>query len=493
MSPLRFKYSERNNGRLFDAVKNVTAPALRQSATFAMSLGAKELFHTNFLAFIMESQDERLEPVQLAVREKLGFEKTEEELSFCLVWREKRNLDLIIVPLKIYHNSLDGAGNIDDKKSYEVLPEKIVVVEAKLKSIPTPNQFERYNKMLKKGVNIEVPRDLPYALFRGNNELKSISISKGKAELECKRILLSPRECIPSSSNYGWTYVGWEGIVDALEEGLKGMSESALKSIVADYKDSLRNILSVLSWVNQEFQEFTGPKGDLRFSSVINRMKGEPLLGLRIHDMTGKYFYSLLESCIRNAANSYIDCNDSSWEFNSYTSYSNMNPMIGFEWRYIYSPAKGRAKELALSMGVQIQGHIYRHFISVGSGFPQLEKSCSDDKYLWSWFLAKPNNYIEEAGVSMDNFPVFEGIAVDKNSNLCRDLGIQGKLPGKLKNRLTNLKVFDDTKFLYSSFDCGDCNYIALKEHIIKSIRFSREIVLKGCMDEIIESIENLK
>lgn len=46
---------------------------LGRSAAFAMSLGAKELFHTNFLAFLLESDDPALVQVQLAIRDALGF------------------------------------------------------------------------------------------------------------------------------------------------------------------------------------------------------------------------------------------------------------------------------------------------------------------------------------------------------------------------------------------------------------------------------------
>lgn len=36
---------------------------LCKSAAFAMSLGAKELFHTNFLAFLLGSDDPTLAPI----------------------------------------------------------------------------------------------------------------------------------------------------------------------------------------------------------------------------------------------------------------------------------------------------------------------------------------------------------------------------------------------------------------------------------------------
>src|SRR3569832_1459585 len=73
--------------------------ALAQRATFAMSLGAKELFHTNFLAFLLESCDDQLAELQKALRDVLGLPVQAGEITARAVWRERHNLDLIVVPL----------------------------------------------------------------------------------------------------------------------------------------------------------------------------------------------------------------------------------------------------------------------------------------------------------------------------------------------------------------------------------------------------------
>ncbi|WP_298214546.1 hypothetical protein [Acidovorax sp.] len=56
-----------------------TSNALTNSATFAMSLGARELFHTNFLGFLLESDRDELKGLQVALRQALSFEVAQGE------------------------------------------------------------------------------------------------------------------------------------------------------------------------------------------------------------------------------------------------------------------------------------------------------------------------------------------------------------------------------------------------------------------------------
>ena len=69
---------------------------LKNSPSFAMSLGAKELFHTNFLAFVLKDQTQSLDPIRTELRRALGFECLKGELTSCEVWRESNNFDLVI-------------------------------------------------------------------------------------------------------------------------------------------------------------------------------------------------------------------------------------------------------------------------------------------------------------------------------------------------------------------------------------------------------------
>ena len=71
-----------------------------------MSLGAKELFHTNFLAFVLKDQTQSLDPLRTELRRALGFECLKGELTSCEVWRESNNFDLVIVPILAEDSSL---------------------------------------------------------------------------------------------------------------------------------------------------------------------------------------------------------------------------------------------------------------------------------------------------------------------------------------------------------------------------------------------------
>lgn len=52
---------------------DVTRATLARSPSFAMSLRAEELFHTNFLGFLLESEDEQLEDVRRALSSAFEF------------------------------------------------------------------------------------------------------------------------------------------------------------------------------------------------------------------------------------------------------------------------------------------------------------------------------------------------------------------------------------------------------------------------------------
>jgi len=116
---------------------------LAKSPTFAMSLGAKELFHTNFLAFLLETEVEEL----ACVRQNLiSLFFGENPPSRVLTWREKQNFDLIILPVP---------------ENGRPLPTKGVLIEAKLKSIPTRRQLDQYTQKFRrdKGVDFQFDDD----------------------------------------------------------------------------------------------------------------------------------------------------------------------------------------------------------------------------------------------------------------------------------------------------------------------------------------------
>ena len=96
---------------------------LKESPIYAMSLCSKELFHSNFWAWLME-QDESFIEI---------FFKNEGNKQLAGVGREDGNRDITV-----YRKS-----NKDNEKA------DVYVIENKLKSIPTEEQLNKYKKDVK--------------------------------------------------------------------------------------------------------------------------------------------------------------------------------------------------------------------------------------------------------------------------------------------------------------------------------------------------------
>ena len=380
---------------------------LKKSPTFAMSLGAKELFHTNFLAFLLEnpSEDPALKIIQTELK-KLLF--GDEKIGRVITWREKYSLDLVIMPAPV--SSTEGVASLDvDLKGSS--PFAIaVVIEAKLKSIPTQQQLDEYDLKLESGITFELDdidqltcKAINYKFMRlykneqtsginllsEKNNKYSVKVFKGNI----RRILLGTTEPYVER----WDYIAWQQVVDCLQidclqiisdEGKSPQSEETelLRRLICDYRKSLNNILTILCRTklhvdeaikNKTYQEYYG-------AIIAKRFRD-----LRIHDLVGKYANNVLEGkvvdCIRHNIKSFKIGNNN-FNFNSYTFYSNQQPGVTFEWLC-------KVKKLEVSFGVTIQGDDYRHFISVdgkGEGernlvLNQLEKALSIINK--NWFL----------------------------------------------------------------------------------------------------------
>ena len=113
---------------------------LKNNFLFQASLGSKELFHSNLIAWILEQENENGEYEALKIFLKtinakvpLNSLKKENEIK---ISREENNIDLII-------------------KWKENEEWNFVFIENKIKSIPTSTQLEEYNEKVKKYTNQE--------------------------------------------------------------------------------------------------------------------------------------------------------------------------------------------------------------------------------------------------------------------------------------------------------------------------------------------------
>ncbi|MFM1875188.1 MAG: hypothetical protein RL266_925, partial [Bacteroidota bacterium] len=112
-----------------------TIKELKDNFLFQASLGSKELFHSNMIAWLLEQEsvNGRLEALQLFLKQFAGKELPEldaQKQAF-EIQREQLNIDLVI--------------KWQDQNEWNML-----FIENKMKSIPTKRQLDEYNGKIEK-------------------------------------------------------------------------------------------------------------------------------------------------------------------------------------------------------------------------------------------------------------------------------------------------------------------------------------------------------
>ena len=310
---------------------------LEASPAFAMSLGAKELFHTNFLAFILEDQSRNLDPIRVALRKCLGIECRDGESTSCKVWRESNNLDLVVIPV------------LDDRFK---LSQRVLVIEAKLKSTATVEQLNTYTEKIKKGVTLE----------------ESCRI-RSETSWEVGRVLLSTKHKL-NLEGTGWQHVEWSELSSALKSACTKIGEtSLLELLIRDYSASLEALTTILCKADAYLQASSGWHF---LNSGIEDFKR-----IRLQDLIGKYLASHKVKQIAEEIGIAADISKNI-EFESF--YSRQSP--GFSFKRNFKNDKGEK----LTLGIQIQGSDIRHFIES----PKKDGATIENyipKFLNTWLL----------------------------------------------------------------------------------------------------------
>lgn len=397
---------------------------LKTSATFNMSRGGRELFHTNFLAFILDAeytgdncQSYEAQVKKLILEQLFCSGKVPENV---ITFRERSNLDLIVIP---------ALNELNDVK-------KVVVIEAKLKSIPTVKQLEKYNKKFEKGLTLELFDELEFKMANRHNEdydfnICGINVKLSKtipnncavsfidsgckhndrprevAEVTLKRLLLAP-ESISTIEPKPWILVDWFIFLENIkpkENAYSPKEKSIFGLLIEDYLDSTKLVLSLVQQVNERAQLFLQEKitwNDF-FTFAVNR---SDFKNVRLHDLVGKVAYHTLQNKLIGdlELDEKLKKTVNGFSLDTYTFYSRSQPGIGIQ----YKMSKGKK---AFCLGIQLQGNNYRHFIE--------RNNCTD---------LEPN-LIACAEIIKD------WICINKNKQ------------EKMKNN--GFGVFDKTKFVY--------------------------------------------
>jgi hypothetical protein len=433
---------------------------LSKSPTFAMSLGAKELFHTNFLAFLLEykSNDETLKSIQTRLKKLLfGHNK----IGRVITWREKYSLDLVIMPALILEEK-ELRLDLIDLESKESPLTIAVVIEVKLKSIPTQQQLEEYDLKLKSGITFELddinqPTDdhkfMKLSVSDGKISTNIPSVKNQKCEIndfkgEIRRILLGPT--VPKGMK--WERITWEEVLECLTFELNTIKNDQCKEtellqrLIYDYRESLENILKILKDTNNHVANVIN---SLDYKNYYDAITDKRFRDLRIHDLVGKYANNVLEGEVFKKLKEGIgldnfNISNKTFVLNSYTFFSNQQPGVTFEWLC-------KKEKSEVSFGVTIQGYDYRHFISVDGKdkaarclvLKELEGMLSPNDNE-DWFL---------------NSPILLMTLRKKNKD--------------------TFYVFDESKFRYSKVNISKLDLSKLSDAVLLSLQNARCMVVK--------------
>lgn len=225
---------------------------LRGNPIFRLSLGSKELFHSNFWEYLLSDFGAPLP----TVRAFFGI-PADVPVS---VLREKNNFDLLI------------SWNVGDKYS-------CLVIENKVKSLPNAAQLKKYAEKTDADFlkALEIKKDAPIAKIR-------------LAVVAPKRLLRECREEIKQGSsetpNRAWETLSYENLAEAIKKDLRNVKDCHEKWMLRSYKNFLVKLCGILATIRigKRFPFFPS-------EGTLNALRE-----IRIHDVYEKVWFAILKN-----------------------------------------------------------------------------------------------------------------------------------------------------------------------------------------------------
>lgn len=362
-------------GKMCEVSKTVkdVVNKLRNNPVFYMSLGSKELFHSNMLAFMLENEwinglEELFAPYN--GKEKLNNYKV------LTVLREKSHFDLIIVFLP--SNDYDATiKNYDQRQIADIFQNsgpkdelllstlknncKFVVVENKLKSIPDKTQLEKYDEAIQNRIWLRV-----FKVAKKNDAIVLDTTNSTRYLMAPEVAFKEFREC-PE-----WKHVHYEDILRKLQA--QGEDKNPFKAkFIEHYAAFLENMLEL----TKDIEEKLDSPSNLAFPKQLDIAE---LSKIRIHDFYEKLWFSVLLSKIETVEN-----------VKKGSGYSNSSGLVEFQIK----------NDHHVVYGVQIQQSQFRLFV-VPTGKCKREYSDEEIKDCCYGVLEIMK---EKLGTSMDFSP----------------------------------------------------------------------------------------
>lgn len=320
---------------------------LKKNPIYAMSLGGKELFHSNMLAWLFMNEENQ------KLKKLFGIKENEVVLN---EFREHQNLDLIIVysseEVKERIGDISILDDIDSKLSKD-LALKFVIIENKFKSIPNKQQLEEYSDKLNKR---------KYKIYN-----KYLTNDNTSCYLFAPQIVLDNALGFDRNKGFGESCdingVTWKAVsYNSFKDKIVVQKGHPCEFILQYYCDMLADLNTIL---NKKLIDDINEKKLFPNPDNIKLLKQ-----IRFYDIYTKLWYGITQKNIEEDFENNVAFNRK--EFG-------MTRSIGFfEWQIEY--------EEKLLVGVQIQGNQFRVFVE-----PYYKKKPKDSKK----FKASVNDNLE--------------------------------------------------------------------------------------------------
>lgn len=292
---------EKNSPDYLDKLIKESAESLKKSPLYNLSMANKELFHSNFIAWLGTSYPNVFKDVFSAL---LG-NKWPDNLGQFTIKREYNHYDICVM----------------EEKGLKTIPR--IVIENKVKSIPTKNQLDGYRKDEENDNN----KGCQFVLLTVTKSLHDNEKVEEKVE--------------------GWKTITYKELSDQLSKvKLSDFSDAYHFGLLKDYRSYIEQLQFIIERFDSEVSYYS--------SKESNDLKKE----LGIHDICGK----------RKAQNIYkklVQRFEDKWEV-----VNDMNGLQGnkikIAWDYTNMPVvevRLRAGDIEEYIIVQIQGNQYRHAV----------------------------------------------------------------------------------------------------------------------------------
>lgn len=337
---------------------------INNNPMFRLSLGAKELFHSNFLAFLFEQSD--LPNLQKSLLAKFDVYIDEDDVKNYEIetFRERNKFDLIVwVKPKKWKDEDDFLQNCH-----------IIFIENKFKSVPTQKQLNDYDEKIcetirnlkthdedEKYCNDEDKSQSPSKIikrFARNNYDATNRIHKYLLGINEPSWLLEQThpECDDRYSDIDWEFVSYSDILGILEEANKNIEKTSFLSEMINFYYSFTD--SILKEFKNCFKNyFDGDKANQKFFYHDDKDK-ERLHSLRIKDLFEKYNISLLRNYLENALKDDFDFEENFFRSTGLLSIWRKDQELDPEINPEVTKMECKGKK-----GIQIQGEYIKKFI----------------------------------------------------------------------------------------------------------------------------------